>query len=94
MNYQYYLTKTNNTNKDIMKRNDLLNTIGEFIMDIGRDEYYVITKFGFFIWSEGVNHLYKTELTYDEWRNDCMGTDKGKHLIRDYCGKNVQITLE
>lgn len=76
-----------------MQKDDLLNTTAQFIMDIGRDEYYVITDYGSFIWSKKVNHLYKTELTYDEWTGDCMGTDKGEHTIKNYCGKNVQITL-
>lgn len=77
-----------------MTKGEFLNCSGEFIRNIGRDEYYVTLSFGCFIWSKDMNHIYTTTLSYDEWAGDYMGTFVGIHTIRTYCGPNVQITLE
>lgn len=74
-----------------------LDTIGEFTW-LWNHEYFIKTAEGNFIYSDpdmpgGDNTLRKTPFTLTEYlkiRHLMYGRDKGRHTIRDYCGKEVE----
>lgn len=78
--------------------NNLLDEIADFTWSFG-EEWFLETSHGNYTWSDpdygGDNTMKPFNGTYGRW---CQivgvpyGRDKGKHIIRDYCGERVCIT--
>ncbi len=80
-----------------MTKEEILNLDGTFLWGFNK-EFFIVTDFVSFIWSDsdcgGDNTLKLTTLSYEKWlkkQNIPCARDKGNHLIKDYCGKEVKI---
>lgn len=80
-------------------RNYILNLEGHFTW-FWNDKFFIETIQGCFIWSDpdynGDNSLVEYSGTYADFLNEQdveFGRDKGVHLIKDYCGEDIKITL-
>jgi len=71
-----------------------LDSVASFTWGFGH-EFFLETEHGNYIWSDpnygGNNTIRKTQLSYSTWAAPFWGRDKGKHVVREYCGENVQI---
>lgn len=75
-----------------------LDTIAHFTWGWSH-RFFLETDNGNYIWSDpdypfGNNTITPFKGTYKDWLNQegiSFARDKGKHIIRNYCGENVQI---
>lgn len=71
-----------------------LDTVAKFTWGFGH-EFFLETEFGNYIWSDpsygGNNTIRATHLSYRGWAEPFWGREKGKHVIREYCGESVEI---
>lgn len=80
-----------------MKKLDL-DTVADFTW-CWNYKFFLETKAGNFIWSDpdypgGDNTIRPYKGSYADFLRENhieFGRDKGKHIIRDYCGENVLI---
>jgi hypothetical protein len=76
----------------------VLDRVGSFVWLWGHD-FFIETATGNFIWSDpgypgGDNTLRATTFTLSEWLKKLAipyGRDKGRHIIRAYCGPDVRL---
>lgn len=80
-----------------MDREAILDLVGSFSWSFG-ETFFVETSEGNWVWSDpeyqGDNTLTRWKGTHKQWCKSIgipFSRDKGKHLIRDYCGENVII---
>lgn len=80
-----------------MTREQILELTGYFTW-LWDDRFFIETPRGNFIWSDpgynGSNEIRKIEQTYDAFlaEHDLpFGRCKGTHMIKDYCGSEVQV---
>lgn len=74
----------------------ILNEVGRFTW-FWNYKFFVEMNCGNFIWNDpdypgGDNTFTKTNMTFKEFvksQNVSYGRDKGKHIIKDYCGENI-----
>jgi hypothetical protein len=76
---------------------DLLDEVGYFSWSFYQN-FFVETPQGNFVWSSpdycGDNTLRKFDGTHNDWvktEGIYCSRDKGQHVIRDYCGKDVKV---
>jgi hypothetical protein len=73
---------------------NLLDREGDFTWDFGQN-FFIETSIGNFIWSDpdynGDNTIKPFKGTIQEYFEPSYGRDKGKHIIRNYCGDDVKI---
>ena len=74
-----------------------LDTVGNFTWSFG-NKFHIETPDGNYEWSDpgylGGDNTIKPSVPYDEWlvKMDLpFGRDKGTHIIRYYCGKDVKF---
>lgn len=80
---------------------DIKNTRGHFTWSFIGPKYFVETPYGNFIWSDpqypdGDNMLVRYKKPFTDWIRELKipyGRDKGSHVIREYCGDDVKVTL-
>lgn len=83
----------------IERQVNILNVEGSFTWDFGC-RFFIETKGnGNWIWScpdyYGDNTLTQYFGTYDEWIGyGGLGRDKGRHIIGEYCGRDVVINKQ
>jgi hypothetical protein len=76
---------------------NILDKTGEFTWMFGPD-FFIETNEGNFIWKDpdynGDNTLRPYAGNYHDFVKECKvpyGRDKGKHIIKEYCGPDVRI---
>ena len=68
-----------------------VNSIGKFTWDF-RTEYFIETSFGNWVWVKPSNIIRKFDGTKKQWLGYLpKGEEKGKNIIREFCGENVCI---
>ena len=75
-----------------------IDDAAEFTWGYGQ-EFFLTTAKGNFVWSDpdygGNNTIQPFSGSYMDWckkrAHIPFGRDKGKHFIRDYCGKDVKL---
>ena len=77
----------------------ILNLEGQFYWSFDKT-WFITTSKGNFIWDDanygGSNTITRTHETFNEWikRKDVFYSRyKGQHVIRKYCGDDVQVIL-
>lgn len=77
----------------------ILNLEGRFYWSFGKN-WLIVTDKGNFHWSDssygGAGTITATKETLKDWLeriNETFVRDKGQHLIRKYCGRDVQVIL-
>lgn len=80
-----------------LDREQLLDSVGHFSWDFGQ-KFFVETPHGNFVWSDpdykGDNSFTKFDGLYKDWIKQIgisYGRDKGKHIIRSYCGDQIVL---
>lgn len=80
-----------------INREQLLDSVGHFSWDFGQ-KFFVETPHGNFVWSDpdykGDNSFTKFDGLYKDWIKQIgisYGRDKGKHIIRSYCGDQIVL---
>lgn len=79
-----------------MERQAVLDMQADFTWGFGQ-EYYVDADNGKqYIWSSpeygGDNSFKETKMSYADWIAPNWGRNKGKHVVRNYCGSNIYIS--
>lgn len=80
-------------------KEQILNCVGEFTWTYGMS-FFVETKYGNFEWKDpsyqGDNSFTLFNGNFKTFLKDSnmpYGRCKGKHVIKDYCGENINIQL-
>jgi hypothetical protein len=75
----------------------LLDIVGHFTWSYG-ERFFIETSEGNFVWSDpdydGDNTLRRFHGGYSDWCKDVgipYGRDKGRHVLRMYCGDDVKV---
>lgn len=72
-----------------MTSEEIGNLVGDFTWDFGQ-EFFVQTSAGNFVFSDpeynGDRTLRPYKGTLRQWLKGGYGRDKGKHLVREFCG--------
>lgn len=80
-----------------MQRQALLDTQAYFTWKVGKEDFYVVADGKRYIWSSpafGGNNLFQeTNMSYKQWIGHDFGRENGTHVIRDYCGPDIKISL-
>lgn len=78
----------------------LLDSVAHFTQRIDTDEFYVETDNGNFIFSDpqagGSNTLKPCSFSYAQWTRKYGKAirDRGRHVIRNFCGNGVRVVAE
>lgn len=78
-------------------KEEFLNLVGDFTWSFGV-EFFIETSIGNFVWEDpdygGNNTIRKYNGDFISWlrkSNIPLGRDKGKHIIKEYCGDQIQL---
>lgn len=82
-----------------MNKEQLGNTLGEFVWCWNKT-FFIETCYGNFVWSDpdypgGDGTITRFDGSYEEFikqQNIPYGRDKGKHIIKEYCGDFVYVS--
>ena len=80
-----------------MDINHINGLVGNFTWNFA-NKFFIETVEGNFVWSDpdypgGDNSITPYAGDYKQWINGRLGRNKGKHIIRSYCGDSVFLSV-